>query len=664
VGIVGSDVVTLTQSGTFGQTGAGTSIAITSTSTIGGANASVYTLTQPSLTARNITAKALTVTGATTANKEYDGTNTATVTGGTLVGIVGSDVVTLTQSGTFGQTGVGTGVAITSTSTISGTNAANYSLTQPSLTARNITAKALTVTGATTANKEYDGTNTATVTGGTLVGIVGSDVVTLTQSGTFGQTGVGTSIAITSTSTISGTNSANYSLSQPSLTARNITAKNLTITGLTGSNKVYDGNTNATVTGTEALSEIVSPDVVTLSGTPTFAFASANVGTEISIATTGYSLAGANSGNYTLTQPTLSANITLATPTVTPTVGTYTYNGSAQGPNAATNTGTGTSYTYSYVGTQGTNYTASATQPTNAGRYFATVTVGANGNFQSASSSATAFTISKANPIIIEEPSASSIIRGNSLISSNLIGGQSDVAGTFAFASPSVMPSPGRYFPEVIFIPNDTTNYNTVSTTTRIEVIKATPTITNVPTASTITYGQTLASSTLSGGSASVEGTFDFTTPSTAPNAGTESQGVTFTPTDTTNYNTVTSTINVPVNKATPTATLVVSNSPATYSGSAQSATVGITTSSVAGTVSAILTGGSATQTAAGTYAVTASFVPTDSANYNTLTLQSAGNFVINKATTTTVVTIPAGPYSYTGSPQTPATVTVTGAGG
>jgi hypothetical protein len=65
-----------------------------------------------------------------------------------------------------------------------------------------------------------------------------------------------------------------------------------------------------------------------------------------------------------------------------------------------------------------------------------------------------------------------------------------------------------------------------------------------------------------------------------------------------------------------------------TYDGTAKSATVG-TTSSVAGAAQNISTGGAATQTAAGTYAVTADFVPTDTTNYNTLTAQSAGNFII-----------------------------------
>ena len=55
-----------------------------------------------------------------------------------------------------------------------------------------------------------------------------------------------------------------------------------------------------------------------------------------------------------------------------------------------------------------------------------------------------------------------------------------------------------------------------------------------------------------------------------------------------------------------------MTNSPQTYTGTGLAATVSISTSSVPGTVANILTGGAATQTTAGTYAVTASFVPTD----------------------------------------------------
>ena len=67
---------------------------------------------------------------------------------------------------------------------------------------------------------------------------------------------------------------------------------------------------------------------------------------------------------------------------------------------------------------------------------------------------------------------------------------------------------------------------------------------------------------------------------------------------------------NFVIQKATPTATLAVDNSPVTYNGAAKAATVAISTSSVPGSVANILTGGAASQTNAGTYAVTADFVP------------------------------------------------------
>ena len=84
------------------------------------------------------------------------------------------------------------------------------------------------------------------------------------------------------------------------------------------------------------------------------------------------------------------------------------------------------------------------------------------------------------------------------------------------------------------------------------QIVKATPTIVAVPSASAITYGQTLADSNLTGGTASTPGSYAFTTPSTSPNVGTANQNVTFTPTDTANYNTVTTTVSVTVNSAGP----------------------------------------------------------------------------------------------------------------
>ncbi|HLF52382.1 T9SS type A sorting domain-containing protein, partial [Flavobacterium sp.] len=58
----------------------------------------------------------------------------------------------------------------------------------------------------------------------------------------------------------------------------------------------------------------------------------------------------------------------------------------------------------------------------------------------------------------------------------------------------------------------------------------------------------------------------------------------------------------------------------------------------------------------------TASYTYAETANY--LSSSDSEDFTIGKAATTTVVTIAAGPFAYTGSAQTPATVSVTGAGG
>ena len=100
------------------------------------------------------------------------------------------------------------------------------------------------------------------------------------------------------------------------------------------------------------------------------------------------------------------------------------------------------------------------------------------------------------------------------------------------------------------------------------------------------------------------------------------------------------------IQKATPTATLAVSNSPQTYNGSPQAATVAISASSVPGAVSNIKYNGSATLPInTGTYTITSDFVPTDTTNYNTLTGLSAGNFVINKASAVCTVTGFSGTY-------------------
>jgi hypothetical protein len=84
-------------------------------------------------------------------------------------------------------------------------------------------------------------------------------------------------------------------------------------------------------------------------------------------------------------------------------------------------------------------------------------------------------------------------------------------------------------------------------TTFSITVAKGVPSIITAPTATTLSPGQPLSAAVLSGGLASVPGTFAFASPATVPPSGVSQQTVRFTPTDAANYDAVTFTIPVKV---------------------------------------------------------------------------------------------------------------------
>ena len=260
--------------------------------------------------------KTVTVNGASADNKIYNG-NTDAVVAGTLIGIVGVDVVTLSGSGTFASEDAANGIAVTSTSTLAGADAGNYILTQPSGLTADITPKPLSAESVTADNKVYDGNDTATISNLNLTGIVGTDVVMASGSGTFATVAAANGISVSTVLSLSGTDASNYSIVQPIGLTANIIPLALTVGGLSGTNKVYDRTTDATLQGTAVLGGFLISDDVFLSGTVTAAFDDRNVGTGKSITVSGYTLAGANAGNYTVTQPTgITANITQASVTI------------------------------------------------------------------------------------------------------------------------------------------------------------------------------------------------------------------------------------------------------------------------------------------------------------------------------------------------------------
>ena len=181
----------------------------------------------------SITAKELTVSGATASSKIYNGTTAATIIGYSLNGIYGLDVVTASGTGTFSDKNVGIGKLVTATMALSGADAAKYSVAQPTGLTADITPLTLSLFGVSAQNKVYDGTNVATIIA-TLSGVVTGNTVAFNGTGTFATVDVAQGIAVTSTSTLSGTDADNYTFVQPTGLTANITDPLIYLNTFTG----------------------------------------------------------------------------------------------------------------------------------------------------------------------------------------------------------------------------------------------------------------------------------------------------------------------------------------------------------------------------------------------------------------------------------------------
>lgn len=88
----------------------------------------------------------------------------------------------------------------------------------------------------------------------------------------------------------------------------NVVPRPLNVTGLSASNKIYDGSRTATITGTPVLVGLIGSEVVTLSGTPIGHFYDSVPATN-GVLVTGLSIAGPDAANYTLRELWLVASI-------------------------------------------------------------------------------------------------------------------------------------------------------------------------------------------------------------------------------------------------------------------------------------------------------------------------------------------------------------------
>ena len=185
-------------------------------------------------------------------------------------------------------------------------------------------------------------------------------------------------------------------------------------------------------------------------------------------------------------------------------------------------------------------------------------------------------------------------------------------ASTSALAITNVLlANAGSY--QLVVTNADGANTSVVATLT---VNRANPVVTAWPAASAITYGQTLAASALSGGSATPVGSFAWTTPASAPGAGTALQSVTYTPTDTIDYNSATGSVSLVVTKGTPIITWTNPSS-ITYDTPLSSNQLNAT-ASVPGSFAYTPTNGTVLNT--GTHTLSMIFTPTDMVDYSSVT--------------------------------------------
>jgi CSLREA domain-containing protein len=238
-------------------------------------------------------------------------------------------------------------------------------------------------------------------------------------------------------------------------------------------------------------------------------------------------------------------------------------------------------------------------------------------------------TVTQAAPVLAWSPS-SPIVYGTPLsptqFNATATFNLAPIAGTFSYSAPiGTVLGAGIHTLTVSFTPSDTTDYSTPALIpANITVTPATPVISWSPS-SPIAYGTALTAAqlnaTVSNNGSAVAGTFNYSPAlGTVLTAGTHTLTYTFTPSDTTDYNTPAPiTRNITVSQGTP--ILAWSSPSPIVSGTALSATQLNATASyngtaVAGTFSYNPALG--TVLSAGTHTLTATFTPSDTTDYST----------------------------------------------
>ncbi len=278
-----------------------------------------------------VTARPITSSGITGVDRVYNATTTVGLgTGGAVLnGTITGDNVNLVTSSAFGtmaDKNVGNNKPVTVNGlTLGGTDAPNYSLTDVSNARVNIGALGLTSTGIVAVNRVYDATTAvALATGGaTLNGTISGDNVNLVTTGALGtmaNKNVGTAKPVSiSGLTLSGSDSANYTVADASNATVDISARAITSSGITGVDRIYDATTAVALdTSAATLNGVIVGDGVSLATSGAFGtLSNKTVGLNKPVTVGGLTLGGTDAPNYSLVDAS-NATVNIAVRTLTP----------------------------------------------------------------------------------------------------------------------------------------------------------------------------------------------------------------------------------------------------------------------------------------------------------------------------------------------------------
>jgi hypothetical protein len=246
-------------------------------------------------------------------------------------------------------------------------------------------------------------------------------------------------------------------------------------------------------------------------------------------------------------------------------------------------------------------------------------------NYTTATASVT-LTVNQAMPTIAW--AAPAAITYGTALSGTQLNAISTAAGIFTYSPVAgTVLTTGQQTLTATFTPTDTTDYTTATATVTLTVNQAASTfIWGAP--APITYGTPLSATQLNATS-TIAGTFTYSPAAgTVLNAGKQALTATFTPTDTADYMSASTSITLTVNKAPLTINWVT---PAAISyGTALSGTQLDASSTAAGTY--VYSPAAGTVLAVGSHTLSVTFTPTNAGNYTPSTATTSVTLTVNKA--------------------------------